>query len=75
MAAPKVHFVQEEGEDLCVSNLLASALFKLVFVVGAAKITAYGREELAQGTVNALKKVMTFASEVLPKWIQPAWKP
>ena len=75
MGAPKVHFVQEEGEDLCVSNLLASALFELGFVEEAAKIAAYGREELARGTVNALKKVMTFASEVLPKWIQPAWKP
>ncbi len=40
----------------------------------AAKIAAYRREELARETVNALKKVMTFASEVLPKWIQPAWK-
>ena len=25
--------------------------------------------------MNALKKVMKFASEVLPKWFQPAWKP
>jgi hypothetical protein len=75
MGAPKVHFVQEEGEDLCVSNSLASALFKLGFVKEAAKIAAYGREELSRGTVNALKKVMPFALEVLPKWIQPAWKP
>jgi hypothetical protein len=65
--APKVHFVQEEGEYLCT-------LSKLGFVVEAAKIAAYGREELAQGTVNTIKKVMMFASEVLPKWIQPALK-
>ncbi len=58
-----------------MSNFLASALFELGFVKEAAKIAAYGREELAQRFVNALKKVMAFASEVLPKWIQPAWKP
>jgi hypothetical protein len=40
------------------------------------KNTAYGRQALARGFMNALKKVMmTFASEVQPKWIQPAWKP
>lgn len=73
--APKVHFVQNEGEDLCVSNSFASALFELGFVNEATKIAEYGKEKLAQGTVNALKKVMTYASEVLPKWLQPAWKP
>ena len=70
-----MHFVQDQGEDLCVSNSLASALFELGFAVEATKIASYGKEELARGTVNALKKVMTFASEVLPKWIKPAWKP
>ena len=72
---PKVHFVQEEGKDLCVSHLLASAIFELGFVVQAAKFATCGREELTQGIVNALKKVMAFASDVLPKWIQPDWKP
>ena len=75
IGAPKVHFGQNEGEDLCVSNSFASALFELGFVNEATKIAEYGKEELAHGTVNALKKVMTFASEVLPKWLQPAWKP
>ena len=70
-----MHFVQNEGEDLCVSNSFASALFELGFVNEATKIAEYGKEKLAQGTVNALKKVMTYASEVLPKWLQPAWKP
>jgi hypothetical protein len=69
MGAPKVHLVQEEGEDLCVSNSIASAIFELGFVEEAAKIAAHGREKLARGTVNALKKVMIFALEVRPKSI------
>ena len=58
-----------------MSHLLASAIFELGFVVQADKFATCGREELTQGIVNGLKKVMAFASDLLPKWIQPAWKP
>ena len=45
--APKVHFVQSDGDDLCVSKLLASALYVLDdFKEEATRLNEYGETDL-----------------------------
>ena len=68
--APKMQFVQTEGEDLCVSKSLASAFYQLGFETVATKINEYGERELSGGTVDAVGKVRLYAETLLPRWIR-----
>ena len=69
--APKVHFVQSDGDDLCVSKSLASALYALDdFKEEATRINEYGETDLKGGTVDAVGKVSLYAHALLPHWIQ-----
>ena len=67
--APSVKFTQSDGEDLCVSNSLASVLHTIGFAREAMLLHKFGKDELAGGTVNALDRACRFASGILPKWI------
>ena len=66
---PTVHFVQSDGEGLCVSRLLPSILHVLGFTEEALMVDKYGKSELVGGTVDAIGKVGQFAQSKLPKWI------
>ena len=67
--APRVLFVQSEGEDLCVSKSLASALDAIGFVSEAASINQYGENHLRGGIVDAIKRVGQYAKSQLPSWV------
>jgi hypothetical protein len=67
--APRVRFPQTDGQDLCVSKSLASALYSLGFQGEAFRIEAYGITNLQGGAVDAFGKVIKFAKTVLPSWI------
>ena len=73
-SAPKVHFVKSHaGDDLCVSKLLASALYALdKFKEEATRLNKYGENHLKGGTVDTIGKVGLYARGLLPRWIQ--WK-
>ena len=71
--APKVNFPQSDGQDLCVSKSLASALYALGFHEEASKIDAFGMSDLQGGAVDAFGKVSGFAKGVLPSWIVRKW--
>ena len=75
LEAPTIKFVQSNEEDLCVSNSLASALFNIGFRKQAEEIVKFGQREVAGGTVDALEKVVNFASKILPPWLQMKRKP
>ncbi len=66
---PTVHFMQSDGEDLCVSMSLASVLFVLGFTEEAIMVDKYGKSELVGGTVDAIEKVGQFAQSKLPERI------
>ena len=68
--APRVHFVQSDGEDLCVAKSLASALYALDFTEEATRLNDYGETQLRGGTVDAIVKVGRYAQGLLPRWIQ-----
>ena len=69
--APKVHFVQSDGDDLCASKSLASALYALDnFKEEATRLNEYGETDLKGGTVDAVRKVSLYAHALLPRWIQ-----
>jgi hypothetical protein len=56
--APKVHFVQIDGDDLCVSKLLAIALYSLDnFKEEDTRLNEYGERDLKGGTVDAIKRL------------------
>ncbi len=67
--APRVHFNQLDGKDLCVLKSLASALFAFGFEKEAAAIDSYGEEILKGAVVDALENVVKHAQAVLPRWI------
>ena len=67
--APRVHFVQNDGEDLCVSKSFSSALYAIGFVDEAVGINNYGETQLRGGTVDAIGKVGEFAKSLLPSWV------
>jgi hypothetical protein len=67
--APSVYFVQLEGEDLCVSKSLASALYVIGFEGAAGAINHYGESQLRGGTVDAIQKVGQHTETELPQWI------
>ena len=69
LGAPKVHFNQTDGKDLCVSKSLASALFSIGFHEEATAIDAFGEEIMKGAVVDALEKVKVQARAVLPSWI------
>jgi hypothetical protein len=77
--APLIRFVQEKDQDLCVSNSLASVVDNLGFHEAATLIVAFGKRVLAGGSVDAIDKVVHFATSVdkvvLPRWIQAKKKP
>ena len=73
--APTIKYVQSNNEDLCVSNSLVSALFNIGFRAQAEEIVKFGKREVAGGTVDALEKVVKFASTILPQWLQLRKKP
>jgi hypothetical protein len=75
VGAPRIRFMQEENEDLCVSNSIASAFDTLGFDKEAWIIAEFGKAHMAGGTVDALDNVVQFARDVLPTWIQPKRKP
>ena len=69
IGAPRVHFNQSDGKDLCVSKALASALYATGFHEEANQIDAFG-EEIIKGAISgALDKVAKHARTVLPSWI------
>ena len=63
-------FPQTDGQDLCVSKSLASALYSLGFQGEAFRIEAYGITNLQGGAVDAFGKVICFAKAILPTWIK-----
>jgi hypothetical protein len=65
--APLVRFVQSEGEDLCVSKSLASALYAIAFEGAAEAINHYGESQLRGGTVDAIQKVGQYTETQLPQ--------
>jgi hypothetical protein len=67
--APRVHYSQTDGQDMCVSKSLASAFHALGFSEEAARIDAFGISDLQGGAVDAFGKVSRFAKGVLPPWI------
>jgi hypothetical protein len=67
--APPLHFVQSEGEDLCVSKSLASAIHAIGFEGAADAINHYGESQLRGGTVDAIRKVGQYTETQLPQWI------
>jgi len=67
--APKVHFNQSNGKDLCVSKALASALYTIGFQEEATAIDSFGEEIFKLAVVNALEMVKEHARNVLPSWI------
>ena len=69
IGAPRVHFNQSDGKDLCVSKSLASALYATGFHDEAIKIDAFGEEILKGAVCGALEKVAMHARTVLPSWI------
>ena len=66
---PRVGFPQTDGQDLCDSESLASALYSLGFQEEAFRIEAYGNTDLQGGAVDAFGKVICFAKIVLPTLI------
>ena len=68
LGAPRVHFNQTDGKDLCVSKLLASASFAIRFEDESAAIDSFGEEILRGAVVDALENVVKHARAVLPKW-------
>jgi hypothetical protein len=69
IGAPKVHFNQSDGKDLCVSKSLASALYSIGFTKEAVEVDSFGEEIMKGAVVNALEKVVLHARTVLPSWI------
>lgn len=69
LSAPKVHFNQTDGKDLCVSKSLSSALYAIGFHEEASKIDRFGEEILKGAVVDALENVVKHAQKVLPSWI------
>ena len=69
VGAPRVHFNQTDGKDLCISKSLASALFAIGFEEEAAAIDSFGKEILKGAVVDALENVVKHARAVLPRWI------
>ncbi len=67
--APKVHFNQSDGKDLCVSKALASALYTIGFQEEATAIDSHGEEIMKGAVVNALEMVEEHTRNVLPSWI------
>jgi hypothetical protein len=67
--APRVHFPQTDGQDLCVSKSLASALYLLGFQEEAFRIEENGITDLQGGAVDAFGKVICFAKTVFPTWV------
>jgi hypothetical protein len=67
--ALSVYFFQLEGEDLCVSKSLASALYAIGFEGAAEAIYHYGESQLRGGTVDAIRKVGQYTETQLPQWI------
>ena len=58
IGAPKVHFNQSDGKDLCVSKSLASALYSIGFSKEAVEVDLFGEEIMKGAVVNALEKVI-----------------
>ena len=69
IGAPKVHFNQTDGKDLCVSKSLVSALFAIGFHMEAYIIDNFGEEILRGTVVDALENVVKHARSILPSWI------
>ncbi len=69
IGAPKVHFNQSDGKDLCVSKSLASALYPIGFTKEAVEVDSFGEEIMKGAIVNALEKVLLHARTVLLSWI------
>jgi hypothetical protein len=67
--APKVHFNQSNGKDLCVSKALASALYTIRFQEEATAIDSFGEEIMKGAVINALEMVKEQARNVLLSWI------
>jgi hypothetical protein len=62
-----VHFRQSDGQDLCVSNSLASVLHAPQFESAATDVNEYG--EQIDGAVNVIKKIGIYYAQQLPTWI------
>ena len=75
-------FPSTTNDDFLDTNAAApsdDAFYNLGFHDEATKIAMFGQRELAGGTVNALEKIVSYATckanNVLPSWIQPKMKP
>jgi hypothetical protein len=58
VGVPKVHFIQTDGKDLCVSKSLASASFAIGFHKEASIIDNFGEEILRGAVVEALENIV-----------------
>ena len=67
--SPRMHFLQSEGQDLCVSKSLASAFFALGWPEVSEKIDAFGENILKGKVVMGLERVVQESKKILPRWI------
>jgi hypothetical protein len=65
--APVLHYRQSDGQDLCVSKLLASVLHALQFESAASQVNKFG--EQMGGAVSVIKNIGNYAKTLLPNWI------
>jgi hypothetical protein len=61
---PTVHFVQSDGEDLCVSNLLASILHVLGFTKEAIMVDKMGKVSLLEALWMPLERLDNLHKQV-----------
>ena len=69
IGAPAIRYMQSEGNDLCVSKSLASALFALGWHDEAQRINKFGELILTGAVVNTMRRVKKEARDALPDWI------
>ena len=67
--APRLRYIQSEGQDLCVSKAFASILHHLGFTDSARQVDEYGCQNLTGGAVDVVFKVKTFADKATPGWL------
>ena len=72
MNAPKIQFIQEHEGDLCIPKAFASVLYYAGFykVAHLVNNTFNSREDCFSSTDTSYKKIYSYASEILPKWLQ-----
>ena len=68
--APLIKYQQSMDQDLCLSNALASVLYRCRMTKCAEDMRKFGEAQLLGGSINTLENVKSYAAEVLPRWIK-----